>query len=124
MLVIDTTAAVQYTRGHISIGEVLAMVTEGGETAFLPAVCFAEAAGATRGLERELLNVLAGLPGVIVTPLHEWNAFEVGQRSLRAGSLGLAHAVAVAMETGAQVATADVKSAAHALPPNWPIVEV
>jgi hypothetical protein len=123
-VVFDTTAAAAYIRQSVSVGEMLAMIASDGDTVVLPAVCLAEAAADAVGEEINLLRVLGGLPGMIVSPFFPSAAIEVGEHARTVGGLGLAAAAHEAVIREAFFVTTDAKAARRALPPHWDIVEV
>jgi hypothetical protein len=123
-LVLDTTAATAYSRQSIAVGELIGMIGDEDDTTILPAVCLAEAAAGATDEELAMLNVLAGLPGVTVTPLESSTALAIGIHAAVAGSLGLATAAREAVLFDAQLATVDVVSARRSLPDDWIVVEV
>jgi hypothetical protein len=123
-LVLDTTAAAAYSRQSIAVGELIGMIADDHDTTVLPAVCLAEAAARATDDELAMLNVLAGLPGVAVTPFESSTAIAIGIHAAVAGSLGLATAAREAVLFDAQLATVDVEAARKALPDDWTVVKI
>jgi hypothetical protein len=123
-LVLDTTAALAYTRQSLAVGELLSIVDEDGDTTILPAACVVEAAAQVDGVELTMLGLLISLPGVEVTPLEPELALAMGVLVREGGGVGLAHAATEALTHNAQVATRNAPAVASVLPPGWDVIEV
>jgi hypothetical protein len=122
-VVLDTTAVLAYTKGSITVGELLSIVTDDGDAALVPATCLAEARRRLTG-DDALLSVLAAIPCVEIGPLLPGQATEVGAVAQDRGGVDAGHAVVEAVAHGAQLVTQDVALMSRLLPPDWPILEL
>ena len=104
-LVLDTSAIAAWTRGSISVGELLAEIDLEHGAIVVPLPCLIEA-GAQTAADNELLDVLIGHPATVVLADEPdgWRML-VGLRQIL-GSADLASAAWNALDTGLDVLTA------------------
>lgn len=121
---LDTTATLAYARGSLSVGELLSIVSEDGDTTIVPAACVVEAAAQAEDAEVDMLRLLVNLPDVEVTPLVPEFALGMGLLVRKGSGIGLAHAATEVLAHDAQLATRNRSAAASVLPSGWDIVEV
>ncbi|GGM01406.1 MULTISPECIES: hypothetical protein [Micromonospora] len=108
--VLDASAMLSYSRGHVHVGELLLDISEEGAYVGLPTVALLDAyaqTGADR-LTKARLKVLATLPGVAVLSLGAADAVEVANTvRLVKGDLARAHAVWTALDHDAYYLTSE-----------------
>jgi hypothetical protein len=124
--VLDGSAARAFAEGSASVGELLMMVGDDGDTAGLPVVCLVEALTAAKpaGEHSDMLRLLAErTPAVVVLPLVDPWAVAGLARGL---PLGAAQAARAAIHHGAQLLTADAAPylVPGVLPPDLTILEI
>ncbi|PZF89366.1 hypothetical protein [Micromonospora endophytica] len=119
--VLDTSAMLSFSRGHVHVGELLVDIADEGAYAGLPTVALLEAyaqSSADRPASARL-GVLATLPGVAVLPLAAGHAAEVATTvPLVKGDLARAHAVWAALRHDAYYLTTEPHLAPAVLAPD------
>lgn len=104
LLLLDTSAILDYTRQSIHVGEVMTEVTNDGGMVGLPVLCLVEAKRASASTD--LLDLLVAHQATTVLPVaaDTWQALAVTYDTV--GRLDLAAAVLAATETGGFILTA------------------
>lgn len=130
-VVLDASALAAYVAGQVSVGELIAEVTEERRLVGVPAACLAAAHAATDEVGAALLMLLATAPTVLVLPLGadgELPADEVRQVGALArdagGDLAVGHAARAALACGAHYATAEPDRVSLVLPPGWSVLDL
>lgn len=125
-VVLDTTALIAYTRGQVSVGELMAEVADEGRHVAVPAACLSAAYAAGRGdLHTAMLALLMTSPVVRIVPLGPETARQAGVLARAAdGDIALGHAAVIALTHEAHYATTDPKTAAAFLPARWSILDL
>lgn len=121
--VLDTSALLAYTKGSLAVGELLAIITDDGDTVLVPAACLAEAYRRLDG-ESSLLSLLSGIPCVAHAPLRPEQAAEVGAVAAKGGSVHSGHAIVETVAADAQLVTNEAARMRGLLPRGWPVIEV
>ena len=123
-LVVDTAGLLAYTEASIRVGEIVAVVADRGEMIVIPSTCLATAYDRVPSPGAKLLDLMAGLPHVRVTPL-EWDHCAVVGGWARTLGLDTAHA---AMEAAAHgvvpLLTGQRARLGEILPVDWPIIDI
>jgi hypothetical protein len=123
-LVLDTTAALAYTEGSLMVGQRIAEASTAGQSVVLPALCLAEAYRRVRLDGVDLLDLLAELPPIEVTPVERDLCPFLGGWSRTLGTMDLAHA---ALEAAAwplvPFMTTHREAVAKVLAREWPIID-
>ncbi|RKN39415.1 hypothetical protein [Micromonospora endolithica] len=108
--VLDPSAALSFSRGHVHVGELLVDIADEGAYVGLPAVALLEAYAQAKADQPAAarLGVLATLPGVAVLPLGAAQAAEVAAAvRLVKGDLARAHSVWAALRYDAYYLTTE-----------------
>jgi hypothetical protein len=123
-LVLDTSAALAYTEGVFAVGERIADANTAGVAVVLPALCLAEAYRQVDAEGANLLDLLADLPQVVVTPVERDLCPFLGGWGRTLESMDLAHA---ALEAAARpvvpLMTTRREKLARVLAREWPIID-
>jgi hypothetical protein len=106
------------------VGKLLAAAIEADQPVAVPVLCLAAAIrdSSTEGIH--LLDVLAGQPGVTVTPIWPDDASVLGGFAGQLGSFDAAQTVLEAYTHQATVVTSRRVVLSKSLPSYWPIVDV
>jgi hypothetical protein len=121
---LDTSAALAYTEGVVTVGERIARLGARGRTVLLPALCLAEAYRRVDGDGASLLDVLADLPQVEVTPVERDLCPFLGGWGRTLGSMGHAHAaLEAAGHPVVPLMTTRREEVVRVLPREWPIAD-
>jgi hypothetical protein len=104
-LVLDTSAAVEFSRGSIHVGEVLSEIADEQAVAVLPLACLVEAAHDAADMAR--LEILASHQAVIVLPAEpdRWRALAATYDVV--GGQDAACAALTALDANAWILTRD-----------------
>ncbi|MCW3818215.1 hypothetical protein ONA91_27565 [Micromonospora sp. DR5-3] len=107
--ILDTSAMLSYSRGHVHVGELLVDIADEGAYVGLPTVALLEAYAQTSDRPAAArLGVLATLPGVTVLPLSAPDAAQAATTvRLTKGDLARAHAVWAALKHDAYYLTCE-----------------
>jgi len=123
-IVLDTAALLAYAAGNIRVGEIVALLADRGETVVVPAACLATAYRDVESDGADLLDLLAGLEHVAVTPLTPEHCAVAGVWSRILG-LDTAHAAIEAASNPVTPLMTEHRSlVTRFLPKTWPIVDV
>ncbi len=103
-LILDTSAILEFTRGSVHVGEVLAELADGQAAAVLPVACLAEAVPAA--LEPERLAALVGHEATVLLDdeADQWEA--LGQMCALTGGFSAAAVALAAIDFQAWILTA------------------
>lgn len=131
-VVLDTSALLAYTQGHVAVGELIAEVSDERRLVGVPATCLAAAhAVLTDEFAEALLMLLVTTPTIVVLGLGGEVGEEIEQvhqvgRFARAagGDVGVGHAVHAALDHEAHYATARPELAAKVLPAGWSVLDI
>ena len=104
-IVLDTSAIAAWTRGSLSVGEILSEVEDENGGVIVPLSCLVEAAHVTVTLEQEMLELLVGRATTYVLPddAGDWRTL-ASLRNL-IGRSDLASASLLALDAGVNVLT-------------------
>jgi hypothetical protein len=107
--VLDCSAVLSYARGHVHVGELLIELSDEGASVGVPALALLDAYTRTStDRAHGRVDVLAGLPAVVVLPLGAGEAADVAPFvPLVKGDMSRAHAVWAALEHGAYYVTVE-----------------
>ncbi|MFG3688498.1 hypothetical protein [Micromonospora sp. NPDC047740] len=107
--ILDASAILSYSRGHVHVGELLVDIADEGAYLGLPTVALLEAYAQTSDRPAAArLGVLATLPGVAVLPLSAPDAAQAATTvRLTKGDLARAHAVWAALRHDAYLLTCE-----------------
>lgn len=107
--VLDASAVLSYSRGHVHVGELLVDIADEGAYVGLPTVALLKAYAQTSDRPAAArLGVLATLPGVAVLPLSAPDAAQAATTvRLTKGDLARAHAVWAALQHDAYYLTCE-----------------
>jgi hypothetical protein len=123
-LVLDTSAALAYTEGSLAVGLRIVDAGDEGLAVLLPALCLAEAYRRVDTVGANLLELLADLPHVDVTPVERDLCPFLGGWSRTLGAMDLAHAaIEAAGWPSALFMTTHRQEVTRVLPKEWPIVD-
>jgi hypothetical protein len=130
--ILDGSALLAYTQALLSVGELIAEISDEGQRVGIPAVCLAQARAAVPDdLSAAHLRLLTTASTVVVLPLTTdetgrpdpvWRVGEFARAA--GGDLGIGHAVRAALEHEAYYATMEPKRAASILPGGWGILDL
>jgi hypothetical protein len=127
-IVLDQSALVTHAQGHVAVGELISEVEDEGRLVAVPAACLTAAGAAVSESDTFGAGQLARLTAaaaVAVLPLAVDNALEVSEYARVArGDIATGHAVFVALEHEAYVATARPTVARSVLPAGWGVIDV
>ncbi len=131
-VVLDTSALLGYVDGHIAVGELIAEVADEDRRIAVPAVCFAQARAAVDDdLAAAHLLLLTSAPTISIEPLglpspnlaeSIWRIGELARETDR--DIGIGHAVYVAIDRRAHLATMQPDVFAALLPADWSILDL
>jgi hypothetical protein len=123
-LVLDTSAALAYTKGLLAPGWQIARASAHSLTVLLPALCLAEAYRRVEDDGWNLLSVLEDLPHVEVAPVERGLCLFLGGWSRTLGAMDLAHAaIEAAGRPMVPFMTAHRDEVSKVLPREWPILD-
>jgi hypothetical protein len=123
-IVLDTAALLAYATGDIRVGEIVALLADRGEIVVVPAACLATAYRDVEPDGATLLDLIAGLDHVAVTPLMAEHCAVAGAWS-RVLGLDTAHAAIEAANNPVTPLMTEHRSlVTRFLPKTWPIVDV
>lgn len=124
-VVLETSALLAYARGSTSVGEHLARASEDAEDVVVPALCLAEAYRRIDSDGWHLLDVLAGHPNVVVTPVEGDMCGVLGGWSRAMETMDVAQAaIEAASRPIAPVMTDKPELIRRHLPQDWPVVRL
>ena len=123
-LILDTAAVQAYSRGTNDVGEFLADAADNDLSVLIPATCLAVAYQQASDDEWGYIDILAGLPQVVVAPLTENFCAVLGDWARTLG-LDLAHATIEAVTRPVvPLMTSQRDLVTRFLPAQWPIIDV
>jgi hypothetical protein len=125
-LALDTTALLAYSATKLDVGHRIAKAADRGADVLVPALCLALAHQQATASQWEMLEVLAGLPHIRITPVEADMCSMLGGWSRRlAGQLDLAQ---LAMDAAAHplvpILTDRRELLGEVLPKEWPIIDL
>jgi hypothetical protein len=131
-VVLDTSALMGFVTGHVAVGELIAEVADEDRRIAVPAVCFAQARAAVNDdIAAAHLLLLTSAPTILIEPLGSawpstaesiWRVGEIARDTDR--DIGVGHAVYVAIDHRAHLATMHPGVFAALLPADWSILDL
>jgi hypothetical protein len=131
-VVLDTSALLGYADGNVAVGELIAEVADEDRRVAVPAACFAQARAAVDDdVAAAHLLLLTSAPTISIEPLglgwpntaeSIWRIGEIARESDR--DIGVGHAIYVAIDRRAHLATMQPNVFAALLPADWSILDL
>ncbi|MEV5823713.1 hypothetical protein ABUL04_04885 [Micromonospora harpali] len=125
-LALDTAALLAYSSTDLDIGHRIAEAADYGVNVLVPALCLASAHQQSTPLQWEMLELLATLPHVRVTPVEaDMCPFLGGWSRRMGGRMDLAQlAMEAAMHPLVPIVTDRREVLGEVLPKEWPIIDL
>lgn len=122
-VVLETSAALSYAEGSLVVGELLARVADNARVAIVPALCLAEAYRRVDDGGWRRLEVLAGHPNVVVTPVEQDMCAVLGGWSRELETMAFAQAaIEAASRPIVPIMTNRPELVGRCLPKEWPVI--
>jgi hypothetical protein len=123
-LILDASALLSYAEGREAVGHEIAETADHGLTVLVPATCLAAAYKDVNSEGWPYLDVISGMPSVVVVPLEHDHCAVLGGWARTLG-LPLAHAaVETANHPIVPLMTAHRDLVTQFLPKEWPIIDI
>ncbi|MFI6238292.1 hypothetical protein ACIBEF_00265 [Micromonospora sp. NPDC050795] len=122
-LVLDTACLLAYSEGEEQVGEQIAEVADKRQVVIIPALCLAAAYRQVSTDGWPLLDIVADLEQVIVTPVDHDTCMFLGGWSRSLG-MDLAHVALEAARATTPIMTDRRELLSEVLPKEWPIIDL
>ncbi|MDO3683994.1 hypothetical protein [Micromonospora sp. C28ISP2-4] len=123
-LVLDTACLLAHSDGTEAVGEQIASVADRGQSVIVPALCLAEAYRQVAVDGWRLLDILADLDHVVVTPVAQDMCMLLGGWSRTLLSMDLAQVALEAARATTPIMGDRRELLGEVLPKEWPIIDL